>query len=57
MINCYSCCIYANNQANLLKLDLFCKQITFNLAIFGRNESGYRQKKMFQEHTFVDIRF
>ena len=33
----------------LIKPDLFCKQISLNLAIFGRDESNFREKKiMFQ---------
>lgn len=36
MFNYYSCCFYANNRSNLLKPNLFLKQISLNLAIFGK---------------------
>ena len=40
----------------MLKLDLFYKQISLDLAISG-NKSECREKKiMFQEHIFVGIR-
>lgn len=46
MFNYYSGYSYVNNRSNLLKLNLFLKQISLNLAIFGKNESNYRDKKL-----------
>ena len=34
-----------NIKPSLMKPDLFCKQISLNLAIFGRNEGNFREKK------------
>ena len=39
---------YINSQAKFLRPDLFCKQISLSLVIFGRNEGNFRKKKMFQ---------
>ena len=37
------------SRLSLLKPDLFCKQITLNLVIFGKNKGNFREKKiMFQ---------
>ena len=36
---------YINYQVKFLKLDLFCKQISLNLGIFGRNEGNFGEKK------------
>lgn len=36
-------------KPDLLKLNLFFfKQISFNLAIFGKNKSNFREKNAFQ---------
>lgn len=43
--------------SNLLKSDLFCKQISFILAIFGGERIILKIKFMLQEYTFVEIRF
>lgn len=40
MANPYSCCAYVN-RLSLLKLDLFYKQFSFNLNIFGGNEGDF----------------
>lgn len=50
MSNHYSCWSYANDQARFIetKLIFFFKQISFNLAIFGKNKSNFREKNAFQ---------
>ena len=35
---------YISNQANLLKAELFCKQITLNLTIFDGSQHNFREK-------------
>ena len=36
-------------RPSLMKLNLLCKQISLNLAILGRNQGDFREKKiMFQ---------
>ena len=32
-------------QQSLLRLDLFCKQISLNLVILGENNGDFREKK------------
>lgn len=49
MSNHYSCWSYANDQARFIETKLiFFKQISFNLAIFGKNKSNFREKNAFQ---------
>ena len=41
-----------------MKPDLFCKQISLNLTVFGINEDNLERKIRFQEYTFVGcVRF
>lgn len=45
---------------SLLKLDLFCKPVSFNLTIFGNKNGGDFREKIISIgtiSTFVDIRF
>ena len=37
--------IKINNQDKLLKQDLFCKQISLNLVISGKNEGDFQREK------------
>ena len=39
---------YINHQIKFLRPDIFCKLISLNLIIFGRNESNFGKKKMLQ---------
>lgn len=45
VVNGYSSWTYVHNLAILMKLNLLCKQIRFNLAFFGRNEADFRREK------------
>ena len=36
----------------LLKSELFCKQISLNLTIFGKNKDNSERKVKFQYYTF-----
>lgn len=44
MLNHYSCWNYVT-RPGLLKLDLFYKQISLNLALFGKNKCDFREEK------------
>lgn len=41
-------------KPDLLKLIFFFKQISFNLAIFGKNKSNFREKKCFSVETVIN---
>ena len=45
MSSYYSCWSYANDQARFIETKLFFKQISFNLAIFGKDEGDFRERK------------
>lgn len=45
MINHYSYGNYVNNKGKFIELGLFYNRISINLAIFGKNNGDFREKK------------
>ena len=57
LTNSYYNFFFTDNRPSLLKLDLFCKQTSLALVIFGKKRMILKIKFMLQKYSFVDDRF
>lgn len=44
---------FQHSQFRSLRSQLFCEQVSFNLATFGRSEGTFRKKNYFSEHCIL----